>query len=416
MMESRCPLISILVPVYNVELYLEECLESIRQQTYKNFEVILVDDGSNDESPVICDRYAVKDSRFRVIHQRNAGLENTRNVGIREHKGSYVTFVDSDDKLGQFYLEKLLAPFIADSSIDVTLGRIVYVDFLGVHRLKSKPIKPQSITKVEAFRSLVNPKYGRWSMVAKLFRSSCVKNIAVNENLTIGEDFDGTWKIFHNINKAYYADVEDYYYLWHPSSMTNRLSLVESSKHYRNYVAFMHDEIVTKNSDLNLDMNMRFVTDFYDTFKRYFYEGDCELEAFFYEFKDVLLKAVKSIQYTYLSNEIEKQFQGSFGDFLSYQEYICEKLKKSSNLYIYGGGRKAKQVVNYFKRQDIKFNKYIVSDNQEYNKSPDGEHEVIRISDLTDKSNSIIFIAMILRNALEIMPKLNFVPRENVYF
>lgn len=103
-------LISIIVPVYNVELYLRECLSSIQNQTYENLEIIIVDDGSTDKSGDICDEFAEKDSRFRVIHQGNAGLANARNVGLREAKGKYIGFVDSDDYIDcKFFEEMYLA-------------------------------------------------------------------------------------------------------------------------------------------------------------------------------------------------------------------------------------------------------------------------------------------------------------------
>ena len=92
-------LISIIVPVYNVEDYLPECIESIINQTYKNIEIILVDDGSTDRSGIICDYYAKKDQRIIVIHKKNTGVANSRNIGIDIAKGDYIFFVVSDDML-----------------------------------------------------------------------------------------------------------------------------------------------------------------------------------------------------------------------------------------------------------------------------------------------------------------------------
>lgn len=89
--------VSIIIPVYNVELFLSECVTSILQQTYKDFEVILVDDGSTDSSATICDSFALSDNRIRVIHKKNGGLSDARNVGLNEAKGEFVIFVDSDD-------------------------------------------------------------------------------------------------------------------------------------------------------------------------------------------------------------------------------------------------------------------------------------------------------------------------------
>ena len=94
---SDSPLISVIIPVYNVEKYLHRCLDSVIEQTYKNLEVILIDDGSTDHSGEICDDYAAKDVRIHVIHQENQGVSAARNKGLDNVKGEYITFVDSDD-------------------------------------------------------------------------------------------------------------------------------------------------------------------------------------------------------------------------------------------------------------------------------------------------------------------------------
>ena len=98
-------MISVIVPVYNVEKYLEECIESIINQTHRDIEIILVDDGSTDNSGALCDEYAGKDSRIRVIHKENGGLSDARNCGMKAAKGEIISFVDSDDYLSPFFLE-----------------------------------------------------------------------------------------------------------------------------------------------------------------------------------------------------------------------------------------------------------------------------------------------------------------------
>ena len=101
------PVISIIVPVYNVEKYIHQCIDSILLQTFTDFEVLLVDDGASDHSGSICDEYAHRDSRIRVFHQENAGVSVARNKGLCEAIGEYVTFVDSDDWIKPDYLNEL---------------------------------------------------------------------------------------------------------------------------------------------------------------------------------------------------------------------------------------------------------------------------------------------------------------------
>ena len=104
---QETPLVSIIVPVYQVEAYISECVESLLAQTYTNLEILLVDDGSTDSSGEICDEYAVKDDRVRVVHQRNQGPSVARNSGLDHMKGEYVAFVDSDDVVLPDFIESL---------------------------------------------------------------------------------------------------------------------------------------------------------------------------------------------------------------------------------------------------------------------------------------------------------------------
>lgn len=114
------PLLSIIVPVYNVEPYLQACLESILNQTFKDYELILVDDGSPDNCGSICDEYARKDNRITVIHKKNGGLSSARNAGLDIAKGDYITFVDSDDELGtDTTYEENICILLANKEIDV---------------------------------------------------------------------------------------------------------------------------------------------------------------------------------------------------------------------------------------------------------------------------------------------------------
>ena len=110
------PLISVIVPVYKVESYLDRCVRSIVEQSYTNLEIILVDDGSPDNCPGICDDWAGKDSRVRVIHKENGGLSDARNAGIRAAAGEYISFIDSDDRIAPEMLEKLYAALERDES------------------------------------------------------------------------------------------------------------------------------------------------------------------------------------------------------------------------------------------------------------------------------------------------------------
>lgn len=114
MLETNVPKISIIVPVYNTEKYLIKCIQSILFQSFTDFELLLINDGSNDNSGAICDQYAANDTRVRVFHKENGGVSSARNVGLENAKGEWITFVDSDDWLGHNYLRSLIAHSNAD--------------------------------------------------------------------------------------------------------------------------------------------------------------------------------------------------------------------------------------------------------------------------------------------------------------
>ena len=133
-MENK-PLLSVIVPIYNVEEYLEKCLDSIINQTYKNLEIILVDDGSPDKCPQICDEYAKKDDRIVVIHKENGGVSSARNLGLDIAKGEFITFVDSDDWIDETMYEKMMLKQ-AEENLDLVFTRYKTIKNGSIKKIK----------------------------------------------------------------------------------------------------------------------------------------------------------------------------------------------------------------------------------------------------------------------------------------
>ena len=134
--EKRMLDLSVIVPVYNVEDYLDGCMESLIGQTYEDFEIIVINDGSTDGSAVLCNKWAERDKRVRVFHQENKGLSAVRNRGLELAQGEYITWVDSDDYVDTFYLEKLLKAYESTGADMVMCSFYTDTDGLVEHRGK----------------------------------------------------------------------------------------------------------------------------------------------------------------------------------------------------------------------------------------------------------------------------------------
>ena len=209
-------MISIIVPVYNVEEYLEECLESIRKQTYQDIEVILVNDGSTDGSQAICEYFCQTDKRFRLINQKNQGQSVARNHGVKESIGEYIMFVDSDDVVSLGLLEQLMK--YMSNGIDIVECNITE----DIHCLNSegKEIGVKELDSNEALYECFNHGVS-WSPVAKLYRREIVEKVPFLENLIYEDFYTGivSLKYIHKMRKIDYIG---YYYRYHTSSTMNQ--------------------------------------------------------------------------------------------------------------------------------------------------------------------------------------------------
>lgn len=227
------PEISIIVPVYNMSKYLEQSLDSIKRQTYDNWECILVDDGSKDSSGNICDRYASEDERFKVIHQSNGGLSAARNTGLKHIKGKYVAFVDSDDWLDENYL-KTLHGHITRYNVDVAQCGFVK-EFRSFRRVKTLTPEPVIIEKSELVSELLQD-----SKIPSFVWNKLYKREVVTGNFPDGkvyEDFFmlSLWSV--NIKKIFLDPSPLYHYRMRKSGITqnnnlkHQLDFIDAIKH-----------------------------------------------------------------------------------------------------------------------------------------------------------------------------------------
>ena len=211
-------MISVIVPVYNVEEYLEECLESIRKQTYQNIEVILVNDGSTDASKETCERYCEKDSRFKLINQENQGLSAARNRGVKESIGKYIMFVDSDDVINTNVLEVLLPYMKTDVDIvECRLTRNKEEFYLN----KPSTIVFEGNSKEAILNCIEFKEEVKFCAFTKLYRREIVEKIPFLEGYIYEDVFTGINYLNH-IRKIVVVDYIGYYYRVRPNSIMTK--------------------------------------------------------------------------------------------------------------------------------------------------------------------------------------------------
>lgn len=209
--------ISIIVPVYNVENYLKKCVDSILSQTYRDIEVILVDDGSTDKSGEICDKYAEGDIRVKVIHQNHKGVSYARNSGLEAAQGSYLGFVDSDDYIEKDMYETLYS-CIREYDADVSICGLCDL-YNGVKVWNENFLERCVLDNVTAFRLVLESKILVVSPVNKLYKKEMFASIRYPEGKTY-EDAFVTPEVLYNAKKVAYAPEIKYYYVHRENSIT----------------------------------------------------------------------------------------------------------------------------------------------------------------------------------------------------
>ena len=211
-------MISVIVPVYNVEKYLEECLDSIQNQTYSNIEVILVNDGSLDNSKDICEKYCKEDNRFKLINQANQGQSVARNHGVAASTGEFIAFVDSDDIIRQDYLEVLIRYMSEEVDIVESQFTVHKKEFFNENYKEINIIfrgdSEDAVKAVPKHVLSVNP-------VTKLYRRSVVEAVPYLEGLIFEDIYSGVGMLKY-IRRIIKSDYTGYYYRQHGTSTMHR--------------------------------------------------------------------------------------------------------------------------------------------------------------------------------------------------
>lgn len=238
-------LISVIIPVYNVKSYLKKCINSVLNQTYKNLEILIIDDGSDDGSEILCDQYINQDNRIKVFHKTNGGLSSARNYGLRYAEGEFIGFVDGDDYIDSKMYEHLFE----------TMGMGVELAACGIREEYVRRYKRryyacnftqgyQIMDNCEAMRELLLSRAFNFSVCSKLFKKTLFDNIAFPEGRS-SEDIPVIYEIFSKIDYAANNGYADYHYVHHPESITKG-DFFEGRLDYYYYTKEVLDNVMIK--------------------------------------------------------------------------------------------------------------------------------------------------------------------------
>lgn len=227
--EKMTDKISVIVPVYNVEKYLVQCLESLIKQTFYNIEIILINDGSTDSSGSICEEYSNRDNRIKVIHKKNGGVSSARNAGLKEASGNWISFVDPDDWMADDMYE-ILINNASKFNVDIAVCQYVPTCYREVKYKKGKKFNCEVLDYKESMHQLLsnNKRYfcGLWN---KIYKKTIIGNRLFDSTLNNGEDL---WFLFNiyleSKTETVFCEVEKYYYYIRFDSAANSIVFKES--------------------------------------------------------------------------------------------------------------------------------------------------------------------------------------------
>lgn len=288
-MEKKA-VVSIIIPIYNVEDYFEECMETVMNQSYRFLEIILIDDGSTDRSGTLCDIYSKKDSRIKVIHKKNGGLSSARNIGITNSTGEYITFIDSDDAIDFRYIEVLLNTILATKS-DISI--------CGFEKFKNKferniaiDDKVYEYNSKEYFKEILEYRKSTYAW-GTLIKKELLNDITFPEGKYF-EDIATMYKIYHKCKNISYNSSRLYKYRSRANSTVHNY---KSAKFY-DYLDICEEmcEFVTNNYGFD-DLCQCFVANSYAVAVEVSF---CKNKKDFYLYKKELKKRLKNINFNVL--------------------------------------------------------------------------------------------------------------------
>lgn len=319
-------LVSVIVPIYNAERYIKRCIDSLINQTYDNLEIIIVNDGSYDKSKYICENYAKKDARIKLINKENEGVSIARNLGISHATGEYIMFVDADDYLDSCAIEKLIS-LLKTYSVDIV--KMNYTNFydngktlINKMNFDAKYINSVISNNNNSLEDIIAETYFLNVIWGQLIKTELVKNIKFNRDLIYGEDLLFNYQLLNKTNKIYITDYIGYFYY------------INSNGANQNYD---YDKIIIKLE--NLIYIYSYIYQLFSDKKRIYYKFIIEINNNLKRLAlcNVNFSKIKITINELLSNNFVKEalFCAYLFEFSKFDGFLIKLLKKHQiNLYI----------------------------------------------------------------------------------
>lgn len=361
--------VSLIVPVYNAEKYLVSCIESIRQQTYINWELWLVDDGSEDSSSTICAYFCQLDTRVKYIWQRHAGASAARIKGIERSLGEYIIFVDSDDWLDKQALEILMKPILADDSIDLMICSYAMHEKNGIRKLCSRQRDDvQIFSSSKALEMMFSDGEFKWSLWGKVYKKSLFyHDDFINREWpsTYGDDTFVNWHILKYAAKVAYIPLVLYNYRSNSQSIMHQNVTDDKLIYFQIWKDILSD---IKDMDSNIAQNVIAVLlrDGYGLLREFLIQGITRTDAW-YRCLDIWMSYRHKYKYAIdiASDNRYKILSMSDEEILIQKNQYIRELKefcaKCTRVYIYGAGRIAKDVYAIMLENKLYIDSFLVS-------------------------------------------------------
>ena len=397
------PQLSVIVPVYNTCEYIHRCINSLMKQSYNDYEIILVDDGSTDGSGSICDEYSELASNIKAIHQDNQGLVKARLQGVRYSEGEFIAFVDSDDWQERDAFLNLMKPLYCENYKDLDIIAGGYVVESGNNDVVNHFVKEDKciMSSQQAFIKMLEGNTYNWSMVGKIYRKTLWDKVDMSHayGSSYGEDTFANWKLFDVANNILYIPVYKYHYCMRETSMMHQ----SFSDNQLVYFDIINDMFLEKKKENNQLLNttiakfftkvtldkMILMADRYYLYKKEFIRYLQMMDNLLAEAKYIPTKQeLRKIKLLHMPNDAYKKIREkrqidlykSLSDFQNVHE------KK----YIYGAGGIAREIACIMEDKKIHFESFVITEYskcslKKYNKAKIHNYDIVTFESLNKR-------------------------------